>query len=109
MEAAERLCDRIAILDHGRLLAQDTVDALLHAHGTLTRVAIELRQVPPPAVAEALPGELTGTTLHVEADDPFVMIGELGRFDLDVARIHVERANLETVFLDLTGRRLRDS
>ncbi|MCB9881606.1 MAG: ABC transporter ATP-binding protein [Planctomycetes bacterium] len=109
MEAAERLCDRIAILDHGRLMARDTVDALLQAHGTKTRVAIDLRQLPSQAVVETLPGELTGTTLRIEADDPFVMIGELRRFELDVARIQVERANLETVFLDLTGRRLRDT
>jgi ABC-2 type transport system ATP-binding protein len=33
MEEAERLCDRVAIVDHGRLLALDTVDALVAAHG----------------------------------------------------------------------------
>ena len=33
MEEAERLCDRVAIVDHGRLLALDTVDSLVAAHG----------------------------------------------------------------------------
>ena len=91
MEEAERLCDRVAVVDHGRLLALGTVPELLRAHGgepvLVARVGSEVRRVPAPDPARALL-DLLAT-------------GHLDDF-------HLERANLETVFLSLTGRSLRD-
>jgi len=106
MEEAQRLCDRVAIMDHGRILAVDTVDALIEQHGGRSVVHAELA-APPPAGTE-LPGTLDGTHLRVDTDRPFELVASLGRSELDVAELRVERPDLEHVFLQLTGRSLRD-
>jgi ABC-2 type transport system ATP-binding protein len=91
MEEAERLCDRVAIVDKGRLLALGPVAQLLstyRAHPTL--------------VAQTDRGEQ-----RIETTDP---LGELNRLAAAgaVTSFHLERATLEQVFLHLTGRSLRD-
>jgi ABC-2 type transport system ATP-binding protein len=91
MEEAERLCDRVAIVDHGRMLALDTVSSLKRTHGAepvlVTTVAGKVRRVPTSDPA----GALIRLAAEVRVDD-----------------FHVERPDLEQVFLKLTGRRLRD-
>lgn len=92
MEEAERLCDRVGIIDRGRLLDLDTVDALTARHGGASLVS---------AVKE------DGEELKIETEDPLTEMkrllegGELRSFS-------VNRPNLEAVFLNLTGRQLRD-
>jgi ABC-2 type transport system ATP-binding protein len=91
MEEAERLCDRVAIVDHGRLLALGTVPELVAAHGG------------PGALVALVPaGEV-----RVVTDDP---LGELNRLAAahPVRSLRVERPRLEDVFLHLTGHSLRD-
>ena len=105
MEEAQRLCDRVAIMDHGRILAVDSVDALIRDHGGRSVVRAELGS-PPPAGA-VVPGTLEGTSLRVDTDRPFELVASLGR-SLDVVELRIERPDLERVFLQLTGRRLRD-
>jgi ABC-2 type transport system ATP-binding protein len=91
IEEAERLCDRVGILDHGKLLVLDTVDALIRAHGGRSLVVAETDH----------------REVRVETDDPLAELtrlqgqGGLGQF-------RVERPSLESVFLNLTGRKLRD-
>ncbi len=106
MEEAQRLCDRVAIMDRGRVIALDTVDGLLHQHGGHAVVEAILDR--PPADPAALPGELDGDRLRIETDDPWRTITELHTAGAAVRTLSVERADLETVFLELTGRRLRD-
>jgi ABC-2 type transport system ATP-binding protein len=91
MEEAERLCDRIAIIDAGRLLALGTLDELLATHGG-----------PPTLVVVTEGGET-----RVQTPDP---LSELNRIaaSTSVRAFHVERPTLEQVFLHLTGRTLRD-
>jgi ABC-2 type transport system ATP-binding protein len=91
MEEAERLCDRIAIVDAGRLLALGTLDELLAAHGG-----------PPTLVVRA-----GGRERRVETADP---LGELNRIaaTATIDAFQMERPTLEQVFLRLTGRSLRD-
>ncbi len=91
MEEAERLCDRVAIIDRGRLLALDTVPGLLRQH----------------AAAPVLVVEVDGVEQKIETPQPLVQLNALaanGR----VGSFHVERPTLEQVFLRLTGRQLRD-
>ncbi|HQR29730.1 MAG TPA: ABC transporter ATP-binding protein [Anaeromyxobacteraceae bacterium] len=91
MDEAARVCDRVAIVDHGTVLASGTVAELVAAHGgeptlVVVREGVERRlATPDPAAALA----------RILAD---------GRVD----DFRVERADLEAVFLSLTGRRLRD-
>ncbi|HET6922210.1 MAG TPA: ABC transporter ATP-binding protein [Anaeromyxobacteraceae bacterium] len=91
MEEAERLCDRVAVVDHGRVLALGTVAELVRAHGgdpvLVARIDGQERRVPAPDPVRALERLSAGSRV----DD-----------------FHLERASLETVFLSLTGRRLRD-
>lgn len=91
MEEAERLCDRVGIVDHGRMLALDTVEGLLATQGSRCVVV----------------AERAGETVRVETEDPMAELQRLhdgGR----VLRFRVDRPDLESVFLRLTGRTLRD-
>lgn len=92
MEEAQRLCDRVGIVDHGRLLALDTVDRLIEAHGGESVVVVQ----------RAGNGEE-----RIETADPVGVVSrELARGEATGLRI--ERPDLEGVFLRLTGRTLRD-
>ena len=91
MEEAQRLCDRVGILDHGKLLALDTVQGLIDVHGGKSIV-----------VAERADGDL-----RIETDDPMAELARL-QDEGDLLRFRVEGPDLEGVFLNLTGRHLRD-
>ena len=91
MEEAARLCDRVAIIDRGRLLALGTVPELLSTHGAQ-----------PTLVAQTDRGEL-----RIETTDPLAELNRLAAVGT-VSTFHLERATLEQVFLHLTGRSLRD-
>ncbi|MYB17581.1 MAG: ABC transporter ATP-binding protein [Holophagales bacterium] len=91
MEEAQRLCDRVAIIDHGRLMALDTVPALIAAHGG-------------PGNLEVRTGD--GESRH-ETTDPLATLAELQSRQA-VDHFQYLPPDLETVFLNLTGRALRD-
>ena len=109
MEEAERLCDRLAIMDHGRVVACDSPSALTRAH--LERFVVELRG----DEARAWLGESglsgasrvreVGETVLLYADDPAPIAEALHERGLT----YLQRpANLEDVFLHLTGHELRE-
>lgn len=106
MEEAERLCDRVAIIDKGKILALDAVDTLINRHGGGSFVAGELTA--PPENPSRLPGHLEGLNLRVESNDPLKTISELAADGYRFRTLKIERSDLETVFLNLTGRSLRD-
>ena len=106
MEEAERLCDRVAIMDHGKILDLDTVDALINRHGGRSVIKADL--VRPPDSPDALPGVLDGLALRFESEQPLEEIGRLSSAGVAFHRLEVTRPDLETVFLALTGRSLRD-
>jgi ABC-2 type transport system ATP-binding protein len=91
MEEAERLCDRVGIVDHGKLLALDTVPRLIDAHGGTTALVLER----------------DGSETRVETSDPVAELSRLMR-DGGLPRFRLEQPDLEAVFLNLTGRSLRD-
>jgi ABC-2 type transport system ATP-binding protein len=107
MEEAQRLCDRVAIMDRGKILALDTVSGLLDAHGGRSVIRADLESVP--ADTAALPGRLEGNTLVIETPKPLEEVARLAERGLKLTALHVTRPNLETVFLELTGRSLRDA
>jgi ABC-2 type transport system ATP-binding protein len=116
MEEAERLCDRIAIIDHGRVIALGTKEELVRRTLPATRMlTIEPETVLTPAVREALErrgGSLTDGTVHFSVTEPAREIPELlAVFRNDGVRIRdmtLKTATLESVFLQLTGRELRE-
>ena len=91
MEEAQRLCDRVGIIDHGKLLALGTVDELLAQHGGTSVVVVE---------------RANGQE-RIETDNP---AAELARQQQQggFTGFRVEQPNLESIFLKLTGRHLRD-
>jgi ABC-2 type transport system ATP-binding protein len=113
MEEAQRLCDRVAILDRGKRLALDTVANLIAQHGGPSHIEAELDETlqEPSALAERIGvGEITieERTLRFETAEPMQSLARLHQVGLNFRAIKVENANLEDVFLNLTGRRLRD-
>ncbi len=92
MEEAEKLCDRIAIVEHGKLLALDTVDRLIHQYG-----------------GDSLLSYSSVGTLHsIKTSDPLAEIQRLLAGAAGISDLSLTRPNLEQVFLNLTGRHLRD-
>ena len=119
MEEVERLCERVVIIDHGRVLAADTVARLVAGGAAASRLTLEY-DAPPDAAARAavaaLPGvrgvELAGQTLTVTTADigataPRVLECLAAR-GLSCRHLASASASLEDVFLSLTGRSLRD-
>lgn len=106
MEEAQRLCDRVAIMDHGKILDLDSVDALIDRHGGRSVIKAELQRMP--SDASVLPVPIEGLSLRYEAEQPLEEIGRLATSGVAFRTLEIARPDLETVFLSLTGRRLRD-
>jgi ABC-2 type transport system ATP-binding protein len=116
MEEAERLCDRIVILDCGRVIANDTLEALLAQLPVAATIEIDvdrtvdtdgLRALPGVHEAAQLNGRLTVGTASLSQTAPAVF-DWLGRRGYEIRHVSTGRANLEQLFLTLTGRQLRD-
>jgi ABC-2 type transport system ATP-binding protein len=116
MEEAERLCDRVAIMDHGKILEMGTVNELVTRHFRERAVTFATR----PELTDARLSQVDGVSRVAHETDETVLytldvprtVGallklgeELGLGGLDLA---VRRPTLEDVFLELTGRALRD-
>ena len=108
MEEAERLCDRLAIIDHGRILTEDSPRRLVA--GEVEPNVIEVRAgpgvPPPPELIRHARLELVDGVWHCHTGEPDAVLAVL-RQSPDLTYLH-RPANLEDVFLRLTGRELRD-
>lgn len=118
MEEVERICTRIMIMDGGRVLAQGTNDELKRMVKTGERIEIEVAEVPQQVIARlrALPHVLEAghagqiLTVRCEASPHNLtdVLGVLGAARLALGRVYAEPPTLNDVFLELTGRELRD-
>jgi len=113
MEEADQLCDRVAIIDKGKLLALDTPAALRSQAPGETIVDVTLdRPVDgePPPLAGVTRAESRGPVLRAYAPSPAAAIPSLLAFAESggyvVRDIHLSRPSLETLFISLTGRKL---
>lgn len=115
MEEAERLCDRVAIVDQGRIVALDSPRHLIEQHFRETAILFQY----PDASREALAGLAGVKNVRIEdgqvslysADVPATMAALLqfaAEGGADLRSLHVRGATLEDVFLAITGRRLRE-
>ena len=124
MEEADQLCDRVAIMDHGRILALGTPAALKQSVGADTVVTVKTAG-DTARLAELLSRDVDGVTrtrlvdgpgqehtvqLHMQGSDRLVprivLAAERGGFDL--VDLSISEPSLETVFINLTGKELRD-
>lgn len=121
MDEADRVADRIAIIDHGELLVLDTPDALKRSIGEGDILEIDLEKQPDssqrakaalatlcdPATLEIAQNTLTVHARNVAHMLPAIL-ESLGKASLKCGEIRLREATLEDVFIHLTGRRLRE-
>jgi ABC-2 type transport system ATP-binding protein len=116
MEEAAHLCDRVAIMDHGRIIALDTPDALITSLGASQLVEFTAATALPEEVLLELPG-VAGCgarngrqVLHVERMGLALpaLLAELHQRGVELDSLQTRQATLEDVFIRLTGRALRD-
>lgn len=136
MEEADSLCDRVAIMDHGHILALDTPGALKRSVGASTIVTVRAsgevrelaellaREIPETTRTRVLDGgeagaqggggeggaQGGGVELHVKGAERLIprVVAAAERGGFDLADLSVSEPSLETVFINLTGRELRD-
>jgi ABC-2 type transport system ATP-binding protein len=119
MEEAERLCNRIVLIDHGNIVAQGTDRELIALAGTEPRIEISTKKKLAPGWSngidgvtelpwEVLDGFAAAATLHSLEQVPDV-IRRASETGDEVIEFHVHRPNLQDAFLKLTGHALRDT
>ena len=120
MEEADQLCDRVAIMDRGQVLALDTPENLKRLVGADTLVSIkvatgadQLATTLTEGLPEIVASRVTGGSLSIEtrgADRLVPRIVALAEsIDVDILDLAVAEPSLETVFINLTGKELRES
>jgi ABC-2 type transport system ATP-binding protein len=119
MEEADQLCNRVAIMDHGRILALDTPSALKRSVGADTIVTVKAGG-DPEALADTFTRLVEGVTrtrtipggveLHIQGSDRLVprVVAAAESAGFSLADLSVAEPTLETVFIGLTGKDLRD-
>jgi ABC-2 type transport system ATP-binding protein len=116
IEEAERLCDRVAIIDHGKVMALGTPHELKQNSADTTRVEVRLAK---PETVEALrkldgvveAREMEGAyVLHCRRAAPAIvsLVKHLEAQGNELAGLEIAAPSLEDVFIEMTGRRLRD-
>ena len=119
MEEAERLCDRVAILDHGRIIALDTPENLVSQLGMGTRIIFQVNKQDNAAFQPARIGAIDGVRRVEQQGEEVVVYGHgdglisavilaLETARLPVHNLRTEQANLEDAFLALTGDAIRN-
>ncbi len=118
MEEVEFLCDRIAIMDHGKIIAMGTLNELRAVVGGMDVIDVKVENVSDPVLerVRAVPGvkhaERTDSALQILTPGSGAVLGKLvATLESEgshVTSITVTEPNLESVFLHLTGKSLRD-
>jgi len=118
MEEAERLCNRVAIIDHGRIIALDSPENLIHKYFEEQAIQFEMEHPPTEAALRQLEGvnnvAIDGHEVVIYSSQiPTTMSGllqlaEKEKLTRELKDLHVRQASLEDVFLKLTGRKIRE-
>jgi ABC-2 type transport system ATP-binding protein len=116
MEEAEVLCGRIAIMDHGRIIALDTPEGLIRSLGADARISFTAQQYISVDILNGISAvtEASATSdgyMFYTSDVQKSIVGVLdfaGKERIKIENLSVDGANLEDVFLHMTGRGLRE-
>jgi ABC-2 type transport system ATP-binding protein len=121
MDEADRLADRIAIIDHGELMVLDTPDALKHSFGKGDVLEIGLKEGSPDGataqrtlapLGEQIKLDVAPDSLIIHAADAVnlmpAILGALAGCGVRCGEVRLRETTLEDVFIQLTGRRLRE-
>jgi len=108
MEEAARLCDQIAIMDFGKIIARGTPEALIRKYcgGPSLTFPKSLLETVKPALSCSY--RVSGDRLELFPEDTNDCLARLIEIGVDLTEMSVRSPNLEDVFLTLTGRQLRD-
>jgi len=116
IEEAERLCDRVAIVDHGQIIAQGTPRELKQASADKTRIEVRLAREESEETLRTLEGvndcrAVNGNyVLHCQRPPQAIvsLVKHLEAQSNELVSLEISTPSLEDVFIELTGRRLRD-
>ncbi len=116
IEEAERLCDRVAIVDHGQVIALGTPRELKERSGDKTRLEVRLARAEPQEVLKNLDGvsecRMLGDSYVLQCQRPpqaiVSLVKHLEAQGNELVSLEIATPSLEDVFIELTGRRLRD-
>lgn len=128
MEEAERLCKHIGIIDNGKIIAQGTLDELRESSDTKQCIIIKVSNMMTERVEQEriiskfINEEMTevpngnfrfrnGTLQYFSKDiktDLIRLVNRLSKFGLEITHVDIQRPTLESIFLSLTGKELRD-
>jgi ABC-2 type transport system ATP-binding protein len=116
IEEAERLCDRVAIVDHGKVIAAGTPRELKQSSGNTTRIEVRLSKPASNGTLKNLDSvadvrEMDGAyVLHCQKTAPAIvaLVKHLEADNNELVSLEIATPSLEDVFIELTGRRLRD-
>jgi len=112
MQEAERLCDRVAIIDHGKIIAQGSVNELRQQMGEKDLITLEgqFNDLDASHLTEFEVLEFSTQKIRLLAADAASRLSDiLNRFEArQIQHTAVQQANLESLFIKLTGRDLRD-
>jgi ABC-2 type transport system ATP-binding protein len=117
IEEAERLCDRVAIVDSGRIIALDTPQRLQQQSRAASHISVTCEKAIPanrPAFAEMIDSSVdeSGRTLVVISRRPAATLVDLIKWidqsSLELVDVQLKKPTLEDVFIEMTGKRLRD-
>ncbi|MFC1846965.1 ABC transporter ATP-binding protein [Chloroflexota bacterium] len=118
MEEAERLCDRVAVADHGKIIAMGSPRDLINEYFNESAIQFELDPAPPEVVLKSFPGAKevmvnNNEVIMYSENIPVTMsailkYAEKADITDQLKDLHVREATLEDVFLKLTGRKIRE-
>ena len=111
IDEAEALCDRVGVIDKGRIVATGATHELMHSSAAPPSIVVSTARPIDPALLSRLPGVqdlvCDGLTVRFRAADINRAVGALiealNGAGLEITELHVQKASLEDVFLELTG------
>jgi ABC-2 type transport system ATP-binding protein len=108
MEEAQHLCDEIAIMDHGRIIAQGPPQTLIRQHCKAMTITIPVDHGEPAWFNPAMDMTRREDRIEIRTNNLTASIQQFLESRVDLSQMTVRLPNLEDVFLTLTGRTLRD-
>jgi ABC-2 type transport system ATP-binding protein len=119
MDEADALCDRLAIIDHGRIISNGTPKELKSSIPGGYLLRLRFNRVPEtlaaglkelPGVTEVRDGDNASVDVYADRGGPLVapIVNAAQALDAELRDVHIQEPSLETLFLHHTGRSLRD-